>query len=91
MAETLSITLSQYASDNLRKFSEASNSEAMRKIVVDNEVPIEELAKRLHTTSTTCTLDEASKQKIKAVADALNIKAGKALRLIIEANVDKNP
>ena len=87
MAETIGITLTQHDLTALNKMSAASVSEAIRDIVNHSEIDPAELAQMTVTTHTTCTLDAESSSKIKAVAKALGVKDGKALRLIVEAGV----
>ena len=87
MAETIGITLTQYDLTALNQMSASSVSEAIRDIVNNSEIAPSDLAKMTVTTHTTCTLDAESSSKIRAMAKALGVKEGKALRLIVEAGV----
>jgi hypothetical protein len=87
MANTIGITLSQSALEALRKHSTESLSDAVRKIVTSSTLTTETLVKHMTTTTTSCTLDDATLLKVKRMAAEIGIKEGKTLRLILEISM----
>ena len=97
MAYTIGITMSERCFDGVASIAKASSTSAtVRDIVLNSSVDLDELKKRLETKHTTVILDDDALEKVRHVAETLNIRdkagrlhEGRALRLIIEANVDK--